>query len=150
MLNLKPFIPGLILILFVVLVTAVYMNSYTIRNRGTLNTVNVAAYQDSQCIINLTVLDWGTIIAGDNLTRSGYLRNEGNINIKLKMTYGNWTLPYAANFLSLGWDCENWTLVPNQAAHANFTLYSIYAPYPAINFTSFAFDITVTGTETPQ
>jgi hypothetical protein len=126
---------------------AVYLNSVTIQNVGNFYAVGISAYQDPGCTQNLTQINWGTIYAGNNATYVAYLLNTGNEPVNLTLTVGNWTPSNAANFINLTWNYNGAVCNPGQVMTATFTLQTVYAPYPQIDFTSFSFDITVTASQ---
>jgi hypothetical protein len=136
-----------LIVLIIFAAYAAYMGSITIHNVGNFYAVGIAAYQDPACTENLTQINWGTVYAGNSQTYVAYLQNEGSTNLTLTLTYGNWVPSNAPNFMSLSWNYAGEVIAPGQVLTATFTLATIYAPYPAINFTSFSFDITVTGTQ---
>ena len=120
------------------------MNNVRIRNQGKLYVVGVAAYKNVDCTVKAETVDWGTFYAGDDVYRTIYLRNEGNMPFVLNLVFGNWTPANAGNFMSLTWDYANDTaIMPNLVVPTVFTLHSVYAPYPNIDFVAFSFDITV-------
>jgi len=135
------------IILATMFIIAIYSNSNSAKltNTATLYSTGVGAFSDTACTHNLTELNWGTIYAGDNKTLNLFLRNEGNTNINLSYTYGNWTPAKATNIFTLEWSYTGIVLGPNSVYGLSFTLCSVYKPYPEIDFTEFRFDIVITA-----
>ncbi len=131
------------LILILMFIVAIYSNSNSARltNSATLYSIGVGAFSDTACTQNLTELNWGTIYAGDNKTLSFFLRNEGNTNITLSFTYGNWTPAQAVDIFTLQWSYSGVVLGPNSVYGLSFTLCSVYKAQ--IDFTEFHFEAVI-------
>jgi hypothetical protein len=131
------------LVLFSALGYGAYFGFLAIHNTGNLYAVGIFAYQDNACTLNLTALDWGTMYIGSNVSRLVFLRNEGNTNVLLSFTFGNFTPVEASTVFALSWDYNGQPLSSHAVLPVTFTLMSTYTL--GINFTNFSFDITVEG-----
>jgi hypothetical protein len=123
---------------------AASMNSKTVPSRGQLKSLNISVYWNSACTNATTIVDWGVLTPGTQISYTLYVRNEGNTPLKLSMNAQNWNPTNAASYLSLTWDLEAQTLNATTTKAATLTL-SVATNTTGI--TSFTFDIVIAGTE---
>ena len=116
----------------------------TISNSGSVTAVGVGVYSDSGCTTALTAISWGTVNPGDVKTYTAYVKNTGNVPVKLNMTVSNWNPSSASSYITLTWNQEKSTLTAGQVVPAVLTL-SVSSSVSGV--TSFSFDITITGTQ---
>lgn len=119
--------------------------TYKISNVGNVKGVGVGVYSDVGCTNGLSSINWGVLSPGTNKQFTVYLKNEGNVPLKLTLSTGNWNPQSAASYLTLNWDRQNYVLSPGSVVSAVLTL-SVSSSTTGI--TSFSFEITITGTET--
>lgn len=122
--------------------TGVFLTQRVITNVATIKTVGVGVYEDADCTLPLTQIDWGILEPGTAKSFGAYLRNESNVPISLNMTTQKWSPPGAESFISVSWDQESNTLEVNQVVSVTFTL-SVSADISG--FTSFSFEIVIIG-----
>jgi hypothetical protein len=130
--------------IFLTLVTAGLIATQTIPSNGTVSTVNVGVYTDSQATQNCTSLNWGTLSPGNTASKIVYVKNTGTVPITLTMTTGNWTPTTANSKITLTWNRENTVLNAGQSISANLTL---AVASDTTGITTFSFNTTITGTE---
>ena len=130
--------------IFLTLVTAGIISTQTIPSSGTVTTVNVGVYSDSECTQNCTSISWGTIYPGNSTSRTIYVKNNGTVPITLTMTTGSWVPTNASEEITLTWDRQNTVLNAGQSISANLTL---SADSDTGDLTNFSFDIVITGAE---
>jgi len=123
---------------------AASINSRTVPSRGQIKSLNVSVYWNSACTNATSSIDWGVLTPGTQISRTLYVRNEGNVPLKLSMVAQNWNPTNAASYLSLTWDLEAQSLSASSTRAATLTL-SVAANTAGI--TSFTFDIIIAGTE---
>lgn len=116
----------------------------TISNVGSLKAIGVGVYWDSSCSNAVSSINWGALEPGTTKTFTIYIRNEGNVPVKLSMTTNNWNPPSATSYITLSWDRENHVLAAGSIVSAVLTL-SVSSNINGI--TSFNFDIIISGTE---
>jgi len=116
----------------------------TISNSGSVTAVGVGVYSDSGCTTALSAISWGTVNPGDVKTYTVYVKNTGNVPVKLNMTVSNWNPSSASSYITLTWNQEKSTLTATQVVSAVLTL-SVSSSVSGV--TSFSFDITITGTQ---
>jgi hypothetical protein len=137
-------------LLLVLASSAILTSSQTLHSQGALTplqtTINIGAYSDSACTQNATNLDWGTLSPGESTTRTVYLKNTGNSNATLSMTTNTWTPAIAGQGISLTWNRQNTIIAPNAVIQTTLTL-SVSMSVDR-SFTSYGFNIVVTGTDT--
>ena len=106
--------------------------------------VNVGVYSDVAATVNCTGLDWGTMSAGNTVTRTVYVKNTGNTTETLSMVPSGWTPAAASSALTLGWNQEGIQLVPGKTVAATFTLGRCSRLQGS--FSDFSFNIAISGT----
>ena len=119
-------------------------NGKTVHSRGAIKTVNVGAYWNSGCTNATTDIDWGILSPGTVSNVSFYVRNEGNLLLKLGLSTQNWNPTSASSYITLSWNREGRTLAAGNITLATLTL-NISKSISAIS--SFSFDIVISGTE---
>jgi len=117
-------------------------NYIRIQNTGNIKTVNLEIYQDAECTIPLTKIDWGTVEPSKTYQYTAYVINKGNTNLTLIMITENWNPINAKDSINLTWDKENAILQPNNPMLVVFTL-EIASEINKI--TEFSFDIVIYG-----
>jgi hypothetical protein len=115
-----------------------------ISNVGNVKAVGVGVYSDSRCTIPISSIDWGFLEPGCSKQFTIYMKNEGNVPIKLSMEVNNWNPQSASNYMTLTWDRQNHVLNPSDCAPAVLTL-SVSQDISGV--TSFSFDIIIIGAE---
>jgi len=134
----------LVVCLGVTVAYAVWQQSLIISNVGRVKTFNVTAWQDMDCMIPLTSIDWSWLAPGQSKTFQFFLLSIGNTDTTLSMTTENWNLDNANLYLMLTWDRENYILQPKTVCLTTLTL----TIDPAIvGIENFSFDILITATE---
>jgi hypothetical protein len=123
---------------------AASVNSRTVPSRGQIKSLNVSVYWNSACTNTTTSIDWGVLTPGTKISNAVYVRNEGNVPLKLSMIAQNWNPTSAASYLNLTWDLEAQSLNATATRAATLTL-SVAANTAGL--TSFTFDIIIAGTE---
>ena len=118
--------------------------SQTFSNSGSISAIGVGVYSDSGCTTVLSSIDWGTINSGASATYTIYVKNNGTIPVTLTMTTGNWNPATASSYINLTWSRQNYVLSAGSSVQALVTL----TVSSSVNgFTSFTFDVTITGTQ---
>jgi len=107
-------------------------------------TVQLGIYSDSGCTTVLSSISWGTLDPGGSTSATAYLKNEGNVQVMLSMTYGNWTPSSASSYFTLSWDRQSYVLSVGSVVQATLTL-SVSSSISGI--TTFSFDIIITATQ---
>jgi hypothetical protein len=116
----------------------------TISNTGSLKAIGVGVYWDSSCTSAVSSIDWGALEPGVTKNFTIYVRNEGNVQVKLSMTTSNWNPASASSYITLTWNRDNYVLTAGSVVSAVLTL-SVSSSISGI--TSFNFDIIIAGTE---
>jgi hypothetical protein len=123
---------------------AAISNSKSIQNYGTVKAVNVGVYWDSACTNATSTVNWGMLSPGASSNVTLYVRNEGNIAVKLSLTTQNWNPVNTSNYMGLTWNRQGQTVNAGSVTQAALTL-SVYSNVTGI--TSFSFDIIIAGIE---
>lgn len=110
---------------------------------------DLGIYWYSNCTGEAFSIDWGTLYPGGTESTSLYMRNKGNMDLRLALSTSNWvyhqnetqlSTEQYRNYFSLSWDYNNTTIKPTQILNVTLTL----EISPLIqNVTSFAFDIII-------
>lgn len=124
------------------LTSGIIFGSKTLSNQGSIRAIGVEVYQDRWCLNKVTSIDWGVIEPGSSLDFIIYIKNQGNVPMKLNMTVDGWNPSTASNFISLTWDMEGVQVDIGEALKTTLTL----SASPQIEgITNFSFDVTITG-----
>ena len=116
----------------------------TVQSHGAVKTVNVGAYWNSGCTNATTSIDWGMLSPGTVANVSFYVRNEGNLAVRLGLTSQNWSPVNASSYMRLSWNREAQTLVVGNVTWATLSL-NVSASISGIS--SFSFDTVIIGSE---
>ncbi|MCJ7608782.1 hypothetical protein MUP00_03825, partial [Candidatus Bathyarchaeota archaeon] len=140
-------------VMFAILVTIVATAGITfgllsstvnVPNTGVFTTSNLGVYTTSGCTANLTSIAWGPVRAGSSYTKIAYIRNNGNTNSTLSTATLNWNPEALSSILQVTWNYGGGKLIPGQVLAVTWTL---TVPSGVSGYTSFSFDLSVTGTE---
>jgi hypothetical protein len=123
-----------------------FVATRTISNVGSMKAIGVGVYWDSGCTNAVSSIDWGSLEPGVTKNFTIYVRNEGNVQLKLSMTTSNWNPASASSYMTLSWNRENHVLAAGSVVSAVLTL-SVSSSISGV--TSFSFDIIIAGTEYP-
>jgi len=119
------------------------MYSTSLQSYGTVQTIGVAAYKESNCVTLMSDVNWGNVVPGGSITKTVYIRNEGNSALTLSLNAENWNPTSATNYLTLSWNYGGQTIQPNQVVQITLTL-SVSQSINGIE--TFYFDIIIVGT----
>ena len=130
--------------LFVTLLASgTFVSSQTLSSAGVIATAGLGVYSDSACTQSLTSIDWGTVVPGNSVFRTVYVKNTGTAQVKLSLSTANW-IPYSASGpIALSWSLEGRSLAASQVALGTL---SLDVSPNAASISSFKMDIVVTGT----
>lgn len=103
----------------------------------------LGVYQDPACTLKLTSIEWGTIYPGGSSRRTGYVRNEGNVNVTLTTYPENWAPPEAAGEMTLTWNETGQNLTKGSVVYVQWNL---LISTLISNVTNFSFDVVINGT----
>ena len=87
----------IILVLIAIALTfttfAAITTSQSLSSSGQVTTsANLGVYSNSACTTSLSSINWGTLTAGGNITRTVYIKNTGSgLALTLSMETSNWT-----------------------------------------------------------
>ena len=119
-------------------------NNKTVQSHGAVKTVNVGAYWNSGCTNTTTSIDWGMVSPGSASNVSFYVRNEGNLPVRLGLSTQKWSPANASSYMSLSWNRESQTLAVGNVTLATLTL-NVSASISGVS--SFSFDTVIIGAE---
>jgi len=117
-------------------------NSVNVPTSAVLAGVDLGIYTTEQCTANLTQISWGTVYPGSNYTRTGYIRNNGNVNMTLAMSTSKWSPDAASSVIGISWNYDGKAVKPGQVLAVTWT---ISIPSDISGIQDFSFDIVVTG-----
>jgi len=111
------------------------LSAAKVGNTGNLQAVGVTT--------DINSINWGIITPGQTKTQLVIVTNTGNQPVTLTMETSNWNPALASSCLTLTWDYDAETILPQQSQTVQFSLTVSTDPDPSI--TTFSFDITLTG-----
>ena len=123
---------------------ALFSSSQALPSSGNIVTVNVGVYSDIACTQELNAFGWGEISPGTSVTHTIYVKNTGNSQVTLSMNAADWSPAEANGPMTLAWDKEGTTLLPEEVTTAMLTL--SVAQNIVSDITEFSVGIVVTGT----
>jgi hypothetical protein len=124
------------------LVSGIVVSTLTLRSSGVVASASLGVYSDSACTQGLSAISWGTIDLGTSIMRTFYVKNTGNIGLRLSLAAANWSPPSANGPVVITWNQEGKLLSPNQVVSATVTL-SVSTSTGSI--TDFGVDILISG-----
>jgi hypothetical protein len=128
----------------VVVASGILFGSKTVNNAGTINSIGVGVYWETDCENAIDVIDWGYLEPGAHQNVTIYIRNEGNVPMVLNMSTDNWNPPPASGYIDLEWDLDGH--IVNGYSVLEATL-SLQVSSNVTEISDFSFDITIAGTE---
>jgi hypothetical protein len=130
---------------------------------GTIRTIGVKAYNDSNLQNIITQIMWGATYLGSIINVTLYVKSVSNTETTLDLQTANWTFLNSTNaivsgpnkttqYLNLTWNYNNTVINPGEAIPVTLTLSVTDSPTFTQflinnNVTSFSFDIVVRATE---
>jgi hypothetical protein len=121
-----------------------FTSNRTVQSHGTIKTVNVGVYWNSGCTNTTVTIDFGMLSPGTTGNVSFYVRNEGNLPVRLGLTTQNWSPANASSYISLSWNREAQTLAAGNVIQATLML-NVSASIGGIS--NFSFDTVIVGAE---
>jgi hypothetical protein len=111
---------------------------------GTISAINLGVYSDSGCTVPLSLITFGMVTPGTQVTQTLYLKNTGNIAENLTMAVNGWSPSNAGTYLTVTWAPTSSTLAAGASTSATLTL---TASSSAGALSTFNFNIAFTGTQ---
>jgi hypothetical protein len=115
--------------------------SNDLSNTGVITDVNVGVYTTQKCTANLTKISWGRVSPGSYYVKTGYVRNNGSVNMTLGFGTSDWN-PANADVIGLKWNYNGKPLVPGQVLAVTWRL---TIPSTISGVKNFSFNIIVFG-----
>lgn len=119
------------------------VSSITLSNVGTVTTIGVGAYWDSDCTSEISTIDWGNIQPGSTENVVVYLKNQGNSPITLSLNATNWNPSSASSYISVGWSYSGQQISPGNVIQVTLSL-TVSSSISGVS--SFTVDIVITAT----
>ena len=94
----------------------------TLTSSGSIKAINVEVYWDAACTQVVSDVDWGVAEPGENVSRTVYVKNTGNSQMALNMSYSGWSPVEAGSYLSLVWDREGSLIDADEVLAAVLTM----------------------------
>jgi hypothetical protein len=111
-------------------------------SRAQVKSVCVDAFNDADCTVQLTMIDWGFLEPGQTKNCSAYLKSTSNAAITVSMSTEDWNPLNATSVIGCVWDAEGRQISADEVIAVNFIL--------AVNestagLKSFSFTVVITG-----
>jgi hypothetical protein len=119
----------------------------SVPNTGNVKAVGVGVYWEGSCTNNVTSIDWGFLEPGAVVSKTVYIRNNGNVAETLNMTTDNWDSASASAYMTLSWSREGYVLGTSESTRVVEAVLTLSVSSSISGVTSFSFDIILTGTE---
>ena len=137
---LKPLAVLLSFVALTVFASGFVQSSVRIVGRGTVKTVGVGVFWDSNCTSAVSFIDWGMVEPGSMNNVTVYVRNEGNVAASISLATENWNPPNASDYLAFNWNYDGRQLNPREIIQVTLTL-AVSSSVQGIE--SFSFDIII-------
>ncbi|MBK5133547.1 hypothetical protein JJE00_03865 [Candidatus Bathyarchaeota archaeon] len=111
---------------------------------GTLQTLNIEAYEDFEATLNCSMIDFGSLSPGKSSNQTVYIKNIGSEVVFLSMNVQSWEPSDAEAFLVLSWNRDDHILNPGESIGATFIL---DVDENVFGFSDFSFNITIVGNQ---
>ena len=99
------------------------MSSFvTVPSVGKIKAVNVGVYEDYDCSIRLTEINWGMLEPSSITNKTAYIQNEANVPINLSLTTQYWDPQIASSFIDLNWDYNGSVIAVDDWVEVVFSL----------------------------
>lgn len=139
----------ILLVALVSLTTGVLATNYVekrIQSTGYVFTLNlgIGIYSDPECTNILSLLNWGTLTAGESASNTIYIKNTGNTPLQINIATANWTPTDGSTHITLTSNVNDFILNPGSAQTAILTLTVSSSIQGDIDF---GFDIVVGGNQ---
>lgn len=123
---------------------AISFNKSLSSNGSVTVTPNLGLYSDSGCTTSLSAIDWGTIIPGNSIAKTVYVKNTGTgTSLTLSISTNTWIPTTANGPITISFDQEGTRLTPGQSTSAVITLTSSSS---IVDVTTFSVQILISGT----
>ncbi|MGB8780559.1 MAG: hypothetical protein WCD81_07920 [Candidatus Bathyarchaeia archaeon] len=110
---------------------------------GTITAVGVGVFSDAACTQNVTSVNWGILTPGSITNYQTYIKSTSNIPITLSLGTDSWNPASAPTYITLSWSYSAGVVIqPNASLPVSLTL---TVSSTVTGFTSFTFDIDITG-----
>ena len=111
-------------------------------SRAQVKSVGVDVFNDAECTLQLTVIDWGFLEQGQTKNCSAYLKSTSNVAITVSMVTEDWNPLNATSLIGCIWDAEGRQISADEVIAVNFTL---TVNQSTTGLKSFGFTVVITG-----
>jgi hypothetical protein len=117
--------------------------SQNISSSGTITTLNVGVFSDSQCTQPLSTINWGSVSPGSTVSQTIYIKNTGDLSLTLSMSTSSWNPTAASDFMAITWNREDAVLDADDSVPAELVL-TVDSDITGV--TAFSVNIIISGT----
>ncbi len=110
---------------------------------GVMSEGAIAIYEDINGTVNMTSIDWGVVPENDDVIRTGYIKNTGNVPLTLNVSTGLWNPAIAEQYIIFSTNFVGEVLQPGQTFTAQFILLAQTGARD--NLDAFSFTVFVIG-----
>ena len=150
---LKPLVVIAVIVILILAVSSdllgLLLSIRLIGTRGRIDAPpNIAIYQDVNCTISLSYIDWGSLEPGMARNVTMYIRNEGTGGTSLSLSTTSWQPANISSYMNLTWTYGGRAMPPHEIVKVILTLWSSSSPkfaeyLIAYNVRDFSFDIVI-------
>jgi len=91
-----------------------FTSGVTISSAQIVKSISVGVYQNRACTKRVLVIDWGLVEPGSTKGVTVFVRNEGNVAVRLSLEAIDWGPSNASDFVRLAWDYDGKVIKPRQ------------------------------------
>ena len=111
---------------------------------GGTPTSTIKIYSESDCINEVSSINWGSLSPGQSRDTIVYIKNTGT-PVTLSLSTRNWSPVNAEQYMTLTWDYNNQTI---QASNVLRVILTLTVSGSVKNITDFSFEIVITASST--
>ena len=113
-----------------------------VSTRAQVKSVGVDVFNDADCTVQLTMIDWGFLEPGQTKNCSAYLKSTSNVVIAVSMITESWNPANATSLIGCSWDAQGRQISADGVIAVNFTL---TLNQSTTGLKSFSFTIVISG-----
>jgi len=97
-------------------------SNFSVPSFGTIKTMGVEVYWDSNLSNKTERIDWGTSLPGSTKNVTLYIQSASNVEVTLKLNIDNWHPDDLSDYLSIFWDYNGESLAPDEITQVSLSL----------------------------
>lgn len=97
-------------------------SNFSVPSFGTIKTIGVEVYWDSNLSNKTERIDWGTSLPGSTKNVTLYIQSASNLEVTLNLSIDNWQPDDLADYLNIFWDYNGTSLAPDESTPVTLSM----------------------------